>query len=169
MSHSSGWHWASSGCTVSALPRTIRVCTLPTTDWCTTWSSSGRGSSVTSCTLTMLSWSADRDRSRSIFPWCMMPTWSQMSSSSRRLWEETRTVVPCSATSSKIMRMICRRITGSRPSTGSSRMSTSGRQEMASQKAACFCMPLEKRRMGWRWLRAKTSPSRSNRPSSKLG
>ena len=46
------------------------------------------------------------------------------------------------------MRMICRRITGSRPSTGSSRMSTSGGRRMASQKAVCFCMPLEKRRMG---------------------
>ena len=53
--------------------------------------------------------------------------------------------------------MICRRITGSRPSTGSSRISSSGRQQMASQKAACFCMPLENRRMGWRWLSSKQS------------
>ena len=42
----------------------------------------------------------------------------------------------------------CRRITGSRPSRGSSRISTSGRVLMASWKAACFCMPLENRRMG---------------------
>ena len=65
--------------------------------------------------------------------------------------------------------MICRRITGSRPSTGSSRISTWGRQEMASQKAACFCMPLENRRTGWRWLRPKQSASRSNRAWSKVG
>ena len=40
-----------------------------------------------------------------------------------------------------------RRITGSSPSTGSSRIRYLGRQDMASQKAACFCIPLLMRRI----------------------
>ena len=43
---------------------------------------------------------------------------------------------------------ILRHITGSRPSTGSSKTSRSGLQHRASQKADCFCIPLDRRRMG---------------------
>ena len=77
-----------------------------------------------------------------------MPTWSHTSSSSRRLWELTSTVVPRWATSPMSKDHTWRRITGSRPSTGSSSTSTWGWQHRASQKADCFCMPLESRRMG---------------------
>ena len=99
----------------------------------------------------------------------MMPTWSHTSSSSRRLWEDTSTVVPCSLTSLIIRLHTCRRITGSSPSTGSSRMRYLGRQHMVSQKAACFCMPLLMRRMGLFSGRAKTSLNFSYRAMSKAG
>ena len=42
----------------------------------------------------------------------MMPTWSQVSSSSLRLWEDTKTVIFRSATSAIKILQICLRITG---------------------------------------------------------
>ena len=117
----------------------------------------------------MFSWRALRLRSMSTLPLFMMPTWSHTSSSSRRLWELTSTVVPCSVTS-LIMRLhTCRRITGSSPSTGSSRMRYLGRQHMVSQKAACFCIPLLRRRMTDRSGMEKTSLNFSYRLASKPG
>ena len=75
------------------------------------------------------------------------------------MWLDTSTVVPRSATSPSSRDHTCRRITGSRPSTGSSSTSTSGMQLMVSQKAACFCMPLLIRRRGCFSDRGNTSRS----------
>ena len=135
-----------------ALPRMMRVWMRPTWETWSTWRSPGSwGNSFswnTTCILTTFSCRALRLRSMSTFPLERMPTWSHTSSSSRRLWEDTSTVVPWSATSPISRDHTCRRITGSRPSTGSSSTRMSGRQHRASQKADCFCMPLESRRMG---------------------
>ena len=99
----------------------------------------------------------------------MIPTWSHTPSSSRRLWEETSTVVPYSSTSAIIRLHTCRRITGSSPSTGSSRMRYLGRQHMVSQKAACFCIPLLSRRITDFSGMGNTSLNFSYRSVSKLG
>ena len=134
-------------------PRTMRVYTRPIWLVCSTFSPSGSGgrpgSWKASCSLMMLSWRSVRERSSSTLPWDRIPTWSHTSSSSRRLWEETSTVVPRWATSPISRDHTCRRITGSKPSTGSSSTSTLGWQHRASQKADCFCIPLDRRRMGW--------------------
>ena len=86
-------------------------------------------------------------------------------------WEEalTSTVVPRSATSPRSSDHTCRRITGSRPSTGSSRMRYSGIQHMVSQKAACFCIPLLMRRSIWRSFRGNTCFIFSYRSQEKEG
>ena len=60
-------------------------------------------------------------------------------------------------------------MTGSSPSTGSSSTSSSGRSESASQNAACFFMPREKRRMGILRSMGKASARRSKRSESKPG
>ena len=46
-----------------------------------------------------------------------------------------------------MMLQICLRITGSRPSTGSSKIISSGFAQIASQKATCFCIPFDRRRI----------------------
>ena len=117
----------------------------------------------------MFSCISERTRSSSILPRSIMPTLSQTSSSSRRLCEEMSTVVPYSATSCMMSAQTWRRMTGSSPSTGSSRIMSSGRMEMASQKAACLSIPREKRRMGCLRSRSKTSRSCSKRRGSKFG
>ena len=78
-------------------------------------------------------------------------------------------MVPYSETSLIMMLHTCRRMTGSNPSTGSSRMRYFGRQHIVSQKAACFCIPLLMCRMGDLSGRAKTSLNFSYRFSSKAG
>ena len=133
-----------------AFMRMMSVCTRPTREVCSTGSSGGTVSIPswnTTCNFTMFSCSWASDRSSSTRPWSMMPTWSHTSSSSRRLWDETSTVVPRSATSPMTSDHTCRRMTGSSPSTGSSKMRYSGMQQRASQKATCFCMPLLRRRI----------------------
>ena len=70
---------------------------------------------------------------------------NRLSSSSLRLWEDTKTVIFRSATSAIKILQICLRITGSSPSTGSSKISRSGLQQIASQNATCFCMPFDSR------------------------
>ena len=79
------------------------------------------------------------------------------------------TVVPYSATSCMMSAQTCLRITGSSPSTGSSRIMSSGRIEIASQNAACLSMPREKRRIGCFTSRPNTSRSCSKRRMSKRG
>lgn len=157
--------------TSSVRPRIISVLSRPGPALCSTSSSGGTDapSGRTSCSLVMFSCSSESTRSRSILPRSMMPTRSQTSSSSRRLCEEMSTVVPYSATSCMMSAQTWRRMTGSSPSTGSSRISSSGRIEMASQKAACLSMPREKRRIGCFTSRSNTSRSCSKRFSSKPG
>ena len=78
-------------------------------------------------------------------------------------------MVSFSATSESSALQTCRRITGSRPSTGSSRITTSGHWDMASQKAACFCIPLLSLRMGCFLSRSNSSASFSKRSGLKRG
>ena len=54
---------------------------------------------------------------------------------------------PCRIGTRRMLEIL-NRITGSRPSTGSSSTRMSGIQHRASQKADCFCIPLDRRRMG---------------------
>ena len=154
-----------------ALPRRISVYRRPVVLWCTMSSPSGSGapSGRAMSTLDMLSCRSLSVRSSRSFPPFMMPTWSHTSSSSRRLCDETSTVVPFSATSAMTRLHACRRMTGSSPSTGSSRISTSGRMHIASQKAACFCMPFDRRRIGRFGSSANTAPSFSYRSASNRG
>ena len=124
-STSMGSYTASRAAASWAFIRMMRVWMRPTRDTWSTGSSGGTSvmpSRNTTCIFTMLSCSWARDRSSSTLPLSMMPTWSHTSSSSRRLWEETSTVVPRSATSPMTRDHTCRRMTGSNPSTGSSRM-----------------------------------------------
>ena len=158
----------------AGFPRTMRVNTRPIREVWSTFRSFGSSGSSPSAkaiwSLTTLSCKSVRERSSSTLPWLRMPTWSHTSSSSRRLWEETSTVVPRWATSPIRRVHTWRRITGSRPSTGSSRTSTSGLQHRASRKADCFCIPLDSRRMGsFSSTSGKASARASYRFTSKLG
>ena len=158
----SGCSFSSHARLSSSLPRKMSVCSFPVEErWRMSSPSAGSAapSGRASSTLVVVSCNSETLFSKRQRPRCMMPTWSHTSSSSRRLWEDTSTVVPSSATSSMTSDHTCRRITGSSPSTGSSSTSTSGLAASAIQNADCFCMPRERRRMGRVSSSAKISRS----------
>ena len=92
----------------------------------------------------MLHFISSRSFDKSTPPWCKSPTWSQISSNSRRLWEAITGVNCRSCISFAKMLLTLWRITGSSPSKVSSHRRYSVFALSPSRIASCFFIPLEK-------------------------